>query len=157
MFSAGARFAFEHFWTHLTQLRVTLGSKHLLSPDILALCPHLRDLTFSSMSISLYDVERHALTHSNLRWLNIRVLRGTRFLLDALTLPALRYLKIRIRDLSYTGRTTWPQNEFKAFVARWRCPLKTLKILKHCGNVSSKEEAECVALIPTLKHVNLRL
>ena len=62
-----------------------------------------------------------------------------------------------MRDLSYTGRTTWPQNEFKAFVARSRCPLKTLKILKHCGNVSSKEEAEYVALIPTLKHVDLRL
>ena len=164
VFSAGVRSAFEHYWAHLTQLRFTLGRKHLLNFEIegpvvltlLALCPHLQDLAFSSVDISPDDAGTYAaraLMHSNLNSLDVRVLRGTDFFLDALTLPALKYLKIRD---SYISPSTWRQNEFRGFVARSQCPLETLKI--HGGQASSKEDqAEYVALIPTLKHVDLGL
>ena len=164
IFSANVRSASQHCWTHLTQLQVALGSKHLLSPDIdgpvlltlLALCPHLQDFTFSSVDIPSHDVATYAaraFTHPDLRSLSVTVLRGTGFLLDALTLPALRHLEIRD---SYIGPTTWRHNEFKAFVGRSRCPLEMLTI--HSWQASSEEDkAGYMALMPTLKHVDLRM
>jgi hypothetical protein len=165
--TAAVRSAFQHCWTHITRLEVTLGTKRWRNPDIdgpapltlLALCPHLQDFTFSFVDIPSHDVATYAalaLTHPNLRSLNVKVVRGTGPLLDALTLPALRCLKIRDMNIGEVGRTMWRQNEFRTFVARSRCPLETLKI--HGGNGSPKEnQAEYVTLIPTLKHIDLRM
>ena len=162
VFSAGVLSAFNSYWTHLTQLRVTLSTRYLLNREInglfvltlLELCPHLQDFVLSSVSIPQYIMEAgnvRVVTHSHLRSFDVEVLYGIPCLLGVLTLPALKHLKI-----TGIGRGTWRQNEFSAFVTRSRCPLETLKL--YGGQLFSEEDqAEYLALIPTLKHVDLSL
>ena len=160
--SAGVLSEFD-LWTHLTQLRVTL-SHCFKSRDsmavltLLARCPHLQDLAFSIVAIPPPYVAisaPRAITHSHLRSLEFRVLHGIDYFLDALTLPALRHLTIR--DSSYIVPRTWRKYEFRRFVVRSQCPLETLEI--HSSTEESYnlevDKGEYVALIPTLKHVEL--
>ena len=143
-------------WTVLTRLRVRLGNDDLPSRGIdgpvvltlLALCPHLQDFAISVVRISAGDSARYAacaLTHPHLHSLDVEVKQRVGCLLDALTLPALRHLRIA------QSRITWEQNEFRAFVARSQCPLETLGIPAQAR--SRENHAEYVALIPTLKHI----
>ena len=158
IFRAGVLSVFG-LWTALTRLRVKLGSDD--SPGrgidgpvvltLLALCPHLQDFAFSVVRISPRDVARYAtraLTHSHLHSLDVAVKQRVGCLLNALTLPALRHLRI-VQPLILPN--AWEQNEFKAFVARSQCPLKTLGIPDQAW--SRENHAEYKALIPTLKRI----
>ncbi|KAG8216749.1 hypothetical protein J3R82DRAFT_6964 [Butyriboletus roseoflavus] len=163
--------AFDPGWTHLTQLRVTLGraprrqdqgADGPIVLSLLALCPHLEEFVFSPVFISRHDVDADApharggagLTHARLHTLDVVVLYGAGCLLDALTLPALKDLKIRDLDIVPSA---WRQNALKAFLTRSGCPLETLRI--HGAHVSIRKEdrAEYTALVPTLKHLDVCL
>ena len=162
MLSVGMLSAFGSCWTHLTRLRVRLGNS-LLGRDIkgpvvltlLAPRPHLQDFAFFIADMPpdiTVTYAARALTHSNLNSLDVTVLRGTGFLLAALTLPVLRHLVIRNSTMT---SITWRQNEFRGFVTRSRCPLETLKF--QGGRALSKEDpTEYVALIPILRHVEVQ-
>lgn len=166
-FGADVLGSFDPGWTHLTQLRVMLGraQRHLedgrpIVLTLLALCPHLEEFVFSPIFISRDDIATTdapgvlPLTHTHLRSLDIVMLYGAGCLLDALTLPDLRHLKIRDLDIVPSA---WRQNELRGFLTRSKCPLETLRI--HGAQVSIKKEdrAEYAALIPTLKCLDVRL
>lgn len=154
--------AFNPGWTHLTHLRVSLGRAPgqldiVDSPivlTLLTLCPHLQDFSFSPVFISRHDLVSRALTHTRLRSLDIVVLFGVGCLLDALTLPNLRHLKIQDLDIIPSA---WRHNEFKTFLTRSRCPLETLKIHGAQVSITKADRQEYAALIPTLKHLDLCL
>ena len=154
--SAGVQSAFQHCWTHLTQLWVT-GTCNDDGPvlTLFALCPHLKYSVFSEVDIPLRVVAARALAHSTHLSLEVRVPRGTGFLLDALTLPSLT--RLVITDSSRIGPSTWRRNELRGFLARSRCPLETLHIHSWRAPSQKDDQAAYAALIPTLKHLCLEI
>ena len=151
--------AFDLAWAHLKQLHVQLGSNpepeqardtdNRIVLTLLEHCPHLEDFAFSPVFIDIPQTDiTPAITHAHLRSLNVGVLRGVDYFLDALTLPALRHLQIC--DLQ-NAPSTRRRNKFRTFVVRSQCALETLKI-----HPSTKEDrAEYAALLPTLKHLDM--
>jgi hypothetical protein len=65
--------------------------------------------------------------------------------MNALLLPNLRVLEA-------INVTPWPHNEFKAFLARSRCPLEAL-IFGAGMTIKNYQRAEYITLIPSLEVV----
>ncbi|KAH0835908.1 hypothetical protein J3R83DRAFT_9804 [Lanmaoa asiatica] len=149
--------AFDPGWTHLTQLRVTLGQApsretaqgYPIVLMLLALCPHLEEFVFSPCGRRRRPSPTPACARST-----VVVFYGVGCLLDALTLPCLKHLKIQDLDIVPSA---WRHDEFRAFLTRSKCPLETLKIHGVQVPVKKQGRATYAALIPTLKHLDLCL
>ncbi|KAG1886063.1 hypothetical protein F4604DRAFT_1724416 [Suillus subluteus] len=132
-------------WPHLTNVhaRILKESQVLL---LLRLCPNLSSLT------TRMRPGRQALvpyTHTKLQSFRITAPRTPDRcllrLMNALLLPELRVLEA-------INVTPWPHKEFKAFLARSRCPLETL-IFGAGVTIKNDQRAEYIALIPSLEVV----
>ncbi|KAG1813157.1 uncharacterized protein BJ212DRAFT_1366829 [Suillus subaureus] len=132
-------------WPHLTNVhaRILKESQVLL---LLRLCPNLSSLT------TRMRPGRQALvayTHTKLQSFRITAPRTPDRclprLMNALLLPDLRVLEA-------INITPWPHKEFKAFLARSRCPLETL-ILGAGVTIKNDQRAEYTALIPSLEYI----
>lgn len=132
-------------WPYLTNVhaRILKESQVLL---LLRLCPNLSSLT------TRMRPRRQALvayTHTKLQSFRITAPRTPDRclprLMNALLLPDLRVLEA-------INITPWPHKEFKAFLARSRCPLETL-ILGAGVTIKNDQRAEYTALIPSLEVV----
>jgi hypothetical protein len=132
-------------WPYLTNVhaRILQESQVLL---LLRLCPNLSSLT------TRMRPGRQALvpcTHTRLQSFRITAPRTPDRclprLMNALLLPDLRVLEA-------INVTPWPHNEFKAFLARSRCPLEAL-IFGAGMTIKNDQRAEYIALIPSLEVV----
>ncbi|KAG2087527.1 uncharacterized protein F5147DRAFT_781290 [Suillus discolor] len=140
---------FKNFrWTHLTDVDICVCQKNVLVV-LLQQAPNL-----SSVKIFIMDMHPEPplpvklCTHEKLQLLHIsssESLASLPYMLDALSLLNLRNF------IANEGiQLEWPHEEFKAFLARSKCPLEVL----HFGAGTSKfdkQAAEYIALIPSLK------
>ncbi|KAG2145157.1 hypothetical protein DEU56DRAFT_195002 [Suillus clintonianus] len=138
--------SFNPAWAHLTIVKITI-----IDPDaflhLLRLCPNLSSLTVDIVFRRTQTLE--PLTHANIQSLFIVIssfivplLPG---LFNALTLPNLRVLQARCHD-----DVQWPHMQLRSLLARSRCPLESLIF---SGQVSDAQQAEYIALIPSLDKV----
>jgi hypothetical protein len=128
-------------WARLTTLKIEIWQ-----PDgvlrLLQLAPNLSSLTI--LVVFDHDQALEPFTHTKLRTLQIIcetcVNREPPFcdLLNVLSLPALRVLTVN--DV-----LEWPHEEFKAFLARSKCPLESLTASNSV--VTDEQRAEYLALI----------
>ncbi|KAG1875777.1 hypothetical protein F4604DRAFT_1680653 [Suillus subluteus] len=134
-------------WAPLTTLGIGLWEAETVL-RLLQLAPNLSSLT---ICILFFDGEPlNPFTHTNLQTLHISCdyyddeTLNVCDLLDALSFPTLRVLSVY-------GVSEWPHEEFKAFLARSKCPLESLIV--RGSVVTDEQRAEYVALIPSLQFV----
>jgi hypothetical protein len=135
----------------LTNVRISLHQPHGFL-HLLCLCPNLASFRVS-LHLAYGTIQPlEPLTHINLRFLSIGgpgsalpVGSALPLLFNALTLPNLRVLEVcLVRD--------WPHEEFKAFLARSKCPLECLRF-GFGARSTDDERAEYIVLIPSLEVV----
>jgi hypothetical protein len=142
-------------WPHLTHIEITVRQQNVL----LRLLQQAPNLSSAKISILLEYKAMHPplpvepCTHTKLQLLHIncpRVLPSLPNLLDALSLPGLREF------MAGSVWTRWPHNEFKAFLARSKCPLELLNF----GDAMTTpleldyQRSEYIALVSSLEVVN---
>jgi len=136
--------SFSPVWAHLTDVQIAVchpnGILHLLR-----LCPNLSS---STLRIAFDQVEPlESFTHTKLQSLCITcddlLTRPLSDLFNALSLPNLRALEAR-------RNASWPHEDMKAFLARSKCPLKTLTVSCRVIITDAQRE-EYVSLIPSLE------
>ncbi|KAG2087526.1 uncharacterized protein F5147DRAFT_781289 [Suillus discolor] len=138
-------------WTHLTDVNICVRQKNVLVA-LLQQAPNL-----SSVKIFIIDIHPEPplpvklCKHEKLQLLHIRSFEpflSLPYMFNALSLPNLRNF------IANEGmQPEWPHEEFKAFLARSKCPLEVL----HFGSGMTEtprfdeQAAEYIALIPSLK------
>ncbi|KAG2128699.1 hypothetical protein DEU56DRAFT_504518 [Suillus clintonianus] len=140
--------AFEPaLWAHLTNVQITVDQLNTIC-HLLHLCPDL-----SSLSVDISNNSKQILepfTHTKLQSLQV-FFTGFKYgairpipcgIFNAVTLPDLRVLKAR-------AMRAWPHENFKAFLIRSNCPLKSLT-LGYEVETTEEQRAEYIALIPSL-------
>ncbi|KAG1747974.1 uncharacterized protein EDB91DRAFT_52462 [Suillus paluster] len=131
---------------HLTNVEISMPHPKAFL-HFLQLCPNLSSLTVHAEFGWAQTLE--PFTHTEIRSLrinfdyaNTRCLSG---LFDALSLPNLRVFEALFIQ-------TWPHTQFKAFLARSKCPLERLLLGRGVG-ITDEQRAEYVVLIPSLEVV----
>lgn len=138
--------AFGSAWPHL--INVTINIYHPTAVHyLLHEAPNLSSLkillTFGPRASRALE----SFMHNTLQFFHIHCSNNPTThiskLFDALSLPNLRVLEIH-------GVQMWPHEEFKALVARSKCPLESLSV---CDRVETtdKQRAEYVSLLPSLR------
>ncbi|KAG2141901.1 hypothetical protein DEU56DRAFT_754864 [Suillus clintonianus] len=121
--SLGDVSTFDPVWAHLTTVEI-LVQESGTALHLLQLAPNLSSLTIHAISHGI-QTAFESFTHTKLKSFEIICENSSRrgpklsALLDALSLPALRVLYLH-------NIGAWPHMEFKAFLARSKCPLKSL-------------------------------
>lgn len=144
--------SFVSAWLHLTN--VTINIYHLKAVRyLLHEAPNLSSLKILLTFALGASRALESFTHDTLQLFHIHCSNDPTThlseLFDALSLPNLRILEIR-------GVQTWPHEEFKALVARSKCPLESLSV---CDGVETTDEqrAEYFSLLPSLRPLVPRL
>ncbi|KAG0704625.1 hypothetical protein DFH29DRAFT_366538 [Suillus ampliporus] len=140
--------SFTPVWAHLTHVEINVDQPNVFL-RLVQLGPNLSSLSiyipYGSHQIQAFE----PITHTKLQSLRISLTdspdttRQLPDLFNALSLPNLRVLEV-------WGIRTWPHEQFKAFLARSNCPLKSL-IFGAEGMTTDEQRAEYVALIPFLR------
>ncbi|KAG2345911.1 hypothetical protein BDR05DRAFT_1012179 [Suillus weaverae] len=139
-------------WPHLTHVDITIRQQNIL----LRLLQQAPNLSSAKISISPEYMQRplpvEPCTHTKHQFLHIhcfRTLSSLPYLLDDLSLPSLR------KFMAGSAWFEWPHEEFKAFLARSRCPLESLYFGDAMTTASELDEQrmEYIALIPSLEAV----
>jgi hypothetical protein len=138
--------SFGSAWPHLTNVTINIYHPSAVR-YLLHKAPNLSSLkillTFGPRASEALE----SFTHDKLQSLHINCSDDPTTqlseLFDALSLPDLRVLEVR-------GVQMWPHEEFKALVARSKCPLESLSV---CDGVETTggQRAEYVSLIPSLR------
>ncbi|KAG1863553.1 hypothetical protein DFJ58DRAFT_213219, partial [Suillus subalutaceus] len=142
-------------WPYLTHVGINVCQQNIL----LRLLQQAPNLSSAKISIDLVYTGQPSgpplpvepFTHTKLQVLHIncpRSLPPLPNLLNALSLPNLREF------MASSAWMWWPHEEFKAFLARSKCPLEFLSFGD--GNRAALDElrAEYIALIPSLEVVD---
>ncbi|KAG1747856.1 uncharacterized protein EDB91DRAFT_47548 [Suillus paluster] len=140
--------SFTPVWAHLTHVKITVDQPNAFH-HLLQLGPNLSSLTIQIPYGSYQTQAFEPITHTKLQSLRITLTDGPDMrrqlpdLLDALSLPSLRALEVwRTRR--------WAHKQFKAFLERSKCPLKSL-IFGTEEMTTDEQRAEYLALIPSLR------
>jgi hypothetical protein len=140
----------DSIWAHLTNLEVHVNNPYTFL-RLLQLC-----LNLSSATVGLVPIKNNVLralkpfTHTKLQFLSIggsinATPHSLPYLFSALSLPNLRVLDASQVELR------WPHIDFKAFLARSRCPLE--RLILGGAKTGHEERAEYMTLIPSLEIV----
>ncbi|KAG1738507.1 hypothetical protein EDB19DRAFT_1852366 [Suillus lakei] len=128
-------------WVHLTQVEIYVDGQNTFL-YLFRLCPNLYSLTTAMASHEIRALR--PFTHTKLQHLCIRgsvvfknPLSGV---FGALSLP-------NLRAFSVCSPSTWPHEEFKAFLTRSKCPLQSLFVCTGSGMLTAEQRAEYYALV----------
>ncbi|KAG1756880.1 uncharacterized protein EDB91DRAFT_40823 [Suillus paluster] len=149
----GSWFNFEHLsslnpvWVNLTNIVIAICQPNVFL-HLLQLCPNLSSLTVRSGFNRTTTLE--PFTHSEIRSirfsLHSRDVLPLSDLFDVLSLPNLRVFEAR-------SRSTWPHEQFKAFLLRSKCPLESLIFSGRPATLTDEERAGYIVLFPSLEVV----
>ncbi|KAG2143781.1 uncharacterized protein EDB93DRAFT_1154734 [Suillus bovinus] len=133
----------EPVWANLTNVEIPLHCSTTLF-HLLQLCPNLCSLVIRLLFSETEIFE--PLVHIQIQSLHIvdSIPDHLPGLFNALSLPSLHTLEVH--------GVSWPHQEFKSFLTRSKCPLETV-ILGAKMKTECEQQAECVALIPSLEVV----
>jgi len=117
-------------WAQLFSIDVDTTMSMADCVNILQQCPLLRTSYFRAVCQPSLPFSRPLLSHHHLRSLNIWTDQPLRPFLHALTLPALRDLKISNLVSDDDNPKIWSSREFTAFISRSRCSLRRLDLFQ---------------------------
>ncbi|KAJ8596362.1 hypothetical protein M405DRAFT_176082 [Rhizopogon salebrosus TDB-379] len=138
--------SFNPVWTHLTNLEIALFGADIFL-DLLQQGPNLSSATIV-LSFSYVSVVQ-PFTHTKLQSLRLVYDSESKRpcqLLDLFNAPS--FPDLRVLE-AFHAEMQWPHEEFKAFLARSKCPLERLTL--GAEMTTDKQKAEYVPLIPSLK------
>ncbi|KAG1747983.1 uncharacterized protein EDB91DRAFT_52837 [Suillus paluster] len=142
VFDAEHLSSFDPVWARVADVEIAVHHPNAFL-HLLKLCPNLTSLKVRVHRDPVEILE--PFTHTEIRslFISFSFVRPAFRLFDALSLPSLRVLEARyIR--------TWPHEQFKAFLARSKCPLERLTF----GSLNMmvvEQHAEYVDLFPSLE------
>jgi len=140
----------DSIWAHLTNFEVHVNNPYTFL-CLLQLCLNLSSATVGLMPTNDNVVRAlKPFTHTKLQSLSIggsfnATPHSLPYLFNALSLPNLRVL-----DASH-AELRWPHTDFKAFLARSKCPLE--RLILGGAKTGHEERAEYMTLIPSLEIV----
>ncbi|KAG0704602.1 hypothetical protein DFH29DRAFT_997494 [Suillus ampliporus] len=140
--------SFNPIWAHLTNVEIAIRQPNAVL-HLLQLCPNLSSLTIRAAFDQIETLE--PFTHAEIQSLHVAydsaLTRPLSHLLNSLSLPNLRVLEAR-RNAPWA----YEHEELKAFLARSKCPLKSL-IFGGQLIMTDEQRAEYLTLIPSLEVV----
>lgn len=139
-------FSLAPIWAHLTRVEIDVHDQNAFL-HLLWLCPKLSSLrtAIQSPEIQPFRPLMHS-TLQNLYFHDCRLFKNSLFgVFSALSLP-------NLRQLSVCSPSSWPHEEFKAFLTRSKCPLEGFAVCPGSGpSITAERRAEYVALLRSFR------